>query len=122
MSLNNAASIQEVLETDHVISAGSTSTVAAAIPAHSIVWGVTGRVLTGITGTLSNWRLGISAANNRYGSGLGLAQGAWVRGLTGSPQTYYSDTDLILTGDGGDFTSGEVRLAVHLLRLTLPVP
>lgn len=120
LSANNAATIQEVLEYDHVIGAGTTSSIAAAIPAHSIVLGVTGRVLTAISGTLGSWRLGVVTSDNRYGSGLGVSQGAWVRGLTGSPQTYFSATDLLLTGESGDFAGGEVRFAVHLLRLNLP--
>ena len=120
LSANNAATVQEVLEFDHVIGAGTTSVATAAIPAHSIVLGVTGRVLTAISGTLGSWRLGVATSDNRYGSGLGVSQGAWVRGLTGSPQTYYSATDLLLTGESGDFAGGEVRFAVHLPRLNLP--
>ncbi|MBV1866699.1 MAG: DUF2793 domain-containing protein [Marinosulfonomonas sp.] len=120
LSSNNAATVQEVLEYDHVIGAGTTSSLVAAIPAHSIVLGVTGRVLTAISGTLSSWRLGVATSDNRYGGSLGVSQGAWVRGLTGSPQTYYSATDLLLSGEGGDFAGGEVRMAVHLLRLNLP--
>ena len=40
--------------------------------------------------------------------------------LTSTPQTYYSDTDLLLTGEGGDFAGGDIRLAVHLMNLTIP--
>lgn len=73
-----------------------------------------------ISGTLTTWRLGVASSDNRYGGNLGWAQGAWVRGLTSTPQTYYSDTDLLLTGEGGDFAGGTVRLAVHLMNLTIP--
>jgi hypothetical protein len=120
MSENGAATVHEVVEIDHVVSAGATSAVVAALPAFSTVIGVTGRVLTTLAGTLTGWRLGIAASDNRYGSTLGLSQGAWARGLTSTPLTYYSDTDLLLTGEAGDFASGEVRLAIHLMRLALP--
>ena len=120
LSPKNAATSFEVVELDHVVTAGTTNAVAAAIPAHSIVFGVTGRVTTAITGTLTSWRLGVAGSDNRYGSGLGLGQGSWLRGLTGAPQAYYADTDLLLTGEGGDFADGGLRLSVHLMRLGLP--
>lgn len=120
MSLNRAATVQQVIEIDHVLSAGPINTVSAAIPAHAMVIGVTGRVTTAVTGTLTDWRLGVSGSDNRYGSGLGLTLGAWVRGLTTAPQTYFTDTDLVLTGNGGDFASGTIRLAIHLIRLNIP--
>ena len=85
-----------------------------------MVIGVTGRVSGTISGALSGWRLGISGADNRYGSGLGLNVGSWIRGLTGAPVTYYADTDLLLTPEGGDFAGGSVRICVHLLQLELP--
>ncbi len=122
LSVNNAATVHEVLEIDHVLGAGTTDTVPAAIPAMAMVLGVTGRVTTALSGTLASWRIGVAGSDNRYGSGLGLAQGAWVRGLTSAPQTYYSDTDLLLSGETGDFAGGEVRLAIHLMRLTIPSP
>ncbi len=120
LSANNAATVHEVVEIDHVLSAGPTDTVGAALPAGSVVIGVTGRVTAAIGGTLGSWRVGVAGSDNRYGSGIGLAQGAWVRGLTASPQAYYGDTDLLLTGEGGDFASGSIRFAVHLWRLNLP--
>lgn len=120
LSQNGAVTVHEVIEIDHVVSTGATSPVTAAIPAFSTVIGVTGRVLTTMAGTLTGWKLGVTASDNRYGSSLGLAQGAWVRGLTSTPQTYYADTDLLLTGETGDFAFGEVRLAIHLMRLGLP--
>lgn len=113
VSAGGAATIARVVEIDHALSAGATSTVSAAIPAQMVVYGVTGRVVSAIEGTLSAWRLGVQGSDNRYGSGLGLGQNSFVRGLTGQPQTYYGDTDLILSAEGGDFTGGLVRLAVH---------
>ena len=120
LSTNGAATVHQVLEIDHTLVAGPTDTVVAAIPAFSTVIGVTGRITTSVTGTLTGWRLGVAASDNRYGSGLGLALGAWVRGISSSPLTYYSDTDLLLTGEGGDFSAGQIRLAVHLMRLEIP--
>lgn len=118
-SAGGAATVQEVLEVDHTLAAGASSTVSAAIPAGAMVLGVTGRVIAAIGGA-SGWRLGVSGSDNRYGAGLGTAQGSFASGLTGSPVAYYSDTDLVLTAEGGSFTGGTVRLAVHLMRLVPP--
>lgn len=120
LSPAGAGMMMEVTEIDHVLSAGTSNTVSAAIPDGAIVFGVTGRVISQITGTLGAFRIGVSGSDNRYGSGIGLATGSWMRGMTGTPMTYYGDTDLLLTGEGGDFASGTLRLAVHFMRLAIP--
>ena len=120
LSPSGAGMIQRTIEIDHVIGAGATSNVPFALPAQSVVFGVTGRVTTAITGTATGFSLGVAASSNRYGSGLSLPQGSWLRGLTGTPVTYYGSEDLILTAEGGNFAGGEIRLAVHCLQFALP--
>ena len=110
----------EIIEMDVPISAGPSVTTVATIPANTVVFGVSGRVNTAITGTLTDWELGVAGATNRYGSGLGLGAGSWANGLTGQPMAYYSATSLLLSATGGDFASGHVTLAVHLYRQTPP--
>lgn len=117
---SGAGMVSRTIEVDHIITAGATSNVSLALPGQSVVFAVTGRVLADITGTATGFSLGVAASNNRYGTGLSLPQGSWLRGLTGAPVTYYSDEDLILTAEGGTFTAGEIRLAVHCLQFTLP--
>lgn len=117
---NGAATQSDIIEIDHVLGAGASSSVVAAIPALAQVIGVTGRVTTAFTGTATNWRLGVAGSDNRYGSGLGLGLNSFVLGMSGAPVTYYSATDLLLTGEGGDFAAGEIRLAVHYVTLTPP--
>lgn len=109
-----------VKEIDHSVSAGTTSSISYAVPGQAIVYGVTGRVTSDITGTLTSYSVGVSSSTTRYGSGLSLASGSWMRGLTGTPLTYYADEDLILTAEGGDFASGDIRLAIHYATLSLP--
>lgn len=120
IAASGAATVHEVIEFDHAIAAGTANTIAAAIPASAIVLGVTARVTSAVSGTLASWRIGVGGADDRYGTGYGLPAGSWARGLTGSPLAYYSPTDLLLTGEGGDFSAGTLRLAVHLLKLELP--
>ncbi|MCA0044709.1 DUF2793 domain-containing protein [Celeribacter litoreus] len=121
LSANGAGMIHKVIEVDHTLSAGASSAVSYALPAQSVVYGVTGRVLSDITGTgLTGFSLGVASSANRYGSGLSLSAGSWLRGLTGTPITYYSAEDLLLTAEGGDFAGGDIRLAIHCAQFALP--
>jgi hypothetical protein len=116
-----AATLLRIAEFDHAIDGGGSST-GPTIPGGAQVFGITGRVTAAITGTLGSWRLGVSGAADRYGTGLGLAKNSYVRGISGSPVTYYSDTVLVLTAEGGLFASGSVRLCIHYLELLPPRP
>ena len=120
LSANGAGFVHRTIEVDHAVQAGATSLVIGAIPENTIVYGVTGRVLSGIGGA-TGLEIGVAGATDRYGSGIGTTSGAWLRGLTGSPLTYYASTDLILTALGGGFDgTGALRVAVHFAELTLP--
>ncbi|MCY4179227.1 MAG: DUF2793 domain-containing protein, partial [Litoreibacter sp.] len=108
---SGAAMRGEIIEFDHVLTGGAGSEdTAVVIPAQTCVWGVTGRVLSEFTGGLSDWSLGVAGSDDRYGSGLGKGTGAWLRGLTGQPVTYYNDTPLRLTANGGSFSGGAALL------------
>lgn len=122
MTPNGAASLIEVREIDVAVTAGTSVITSAIIPAASLVLGISGLVTQTVTGTLSSWKLGVPGGPGRYGTGIGLAFGSSVQGLSGQPQAYYSDTPLWIEADGGAFAGGEMRLAVHLFRMTLPRP
>jgi hypothetical protein len=112
-----------VVEHDHPVSTGSVSVTPPLLPADSIVFGLTGRVLLDLGGTAASFRIGIGGESpDRYGSGIGTQAGSWFRGVTGTPLAYYSDTALTITGEGGGFAGGLVRIAVHLAELGLPRP
>lgn len=120
VSAHGAAFVHRSIEIDHAVAAGSTSTVVGAIPGDSIVYGVTGRVIEAVGGVAS-LGVGVSGSAARYGSGIGPVPGAYVRGLTGNPLTYYPPTDLLLSAEGGSFDgTGRIRLVVHYAQLTLP--
>lgn len=119
-SFHGAGFIQRSVEIDHQISSGTSSIVGSALPANSVVYGVTGRVAS-VIGGATTMEMGVAESTNRYGSGIGTDEGSWARGLTGSPLTYYSATDLILTATGGTFDgTGVFRVAIHYVELTLP--
>ncbi len=108
-----------VLETEARCASGSFVNAAASIPSHSIVLGISGRVVEAITGP-SSWQIGVAGSANRYGSGLGVQKNSHALGLTGQPQTYYSDTPVRITATGGAFRGGLIRLAIHRIHLTPP--
>ena len=119
-SANGAGFLHRTIEVDHALGAGATSTVPDLLPAGSIVYGITARVVSAIGGAAS-LEIGVSGATDRYGSGIGLSAGAWARGITGSPLAYYSDTSVLLTAAGGTFDgSGIIRIAAHVAELSLP--
>jgi hypothetical protein len=119
-SAHGAGFLHRTIEVDHSVAAGATSTVADLLPAGSIVYGITARVVSAIGGAAS-LEIGVSGATDRYGSQIGLSAGAWARGITGSPLAYYSDTSVLLTSAGGAFDgSGVIRIAAHVAELSLP--
>jgi len=118
---SGAVSAFEAIEISHSVTAGTTSTTNALIPANTLVFGVTGRVTSAFTGTATSWQLGVSGSSNRYGSGLGTGAGSYAQGLTASPLAYYADTALVLTATSGLFDGGgAVTLVAHVFRMTPP--
>lgn len=113
--------ITGLAEAEVSLSAGPGFETPVLIPAGAMVIGAVARVTETMTGTLSTWRLGTDGATNRFGQGLGIAEGSWGRGILGAPMTYYQPEYLIMTAEGGEFAGGRVRLAVHWLELGLPV-
>ena len=119
VSAAGAATVQRVVEIDHTLAAGGSSTTVAVIPDKAVVLGVTGRVTTAITGA-TGWSLGVAGDTGRYGTAYGAALGAFAHGVTGQPQAYYGGTALEITAEGGAFTGGAVRLAVHCQEIVPP--
>ncbi|MEL7459764.1 MAG: DUF2793 domain-containing protein [Pseudomonadota bacterium] len=121
VSASGAGMSFQSVEIDHNVGAGATSTTAAFIPSGALVFAVTGRVVADITGGATSFELGVAGQSaNRYGSGIGVATGSWLRGVTSAPVAYYADTALTLTATGGSFAGGSLRLVAHLAEFSLP--
>jgi len=88
------------------------------IPDRSIVLGVSTRVVTAITGAAS-FDCGVAGETEKFGVALGVAAGSANVGVIG-PQAFSADTPIVLTAQGGSFTSGVVRIAIHHLTLGAP--
>ncbi|MEM9715875.1 MAG: DUF2793 domain-containing protein [Pseudomonadota bacterium] len=121
VSVEGAGTAVKTVVHDHVVSAGSTNQTDPILPNHGHVLAVSGRIISEITAdTGSDWQLGVTGSDNRYGSGLGFAAGSYVKGLTGTGVSYYAPTPLLLTCNGGVFTGGTIRFAIHYIDFDVP--
>ncbi|WP_372840295.1 DUF2793 domain-containing protein [Phaeovulum sp.] len=121
MSAHGAGLMLGVAEIDHTIAPGETSSTTVLIPSHAMVIGVSARVVSEITGTMTSWQLGNAGAPDRFGAGLGLAAESWARGMLSQPMTFWAPEPLLLTATGGSFAGGKVRLAAHFMEISLPM-
>ncbi len=120
-ALSGAGTAFGLLVADVAIAAGAGFDAALSIPDRAVVFGVTGRVTTEITGSaVTGWRVGVSGFADRYGTGIGLAVDSTLVGVSGTPVAYYGATPLRIEAEGGAFAGGAVRLAIHFLALTPP--
>jgi len=112
----------DMLEFEHVITAGSSNATSVQIPPGSMVAMVAFRVSEDIvTDGTSSWRLGISNAVTRYGSGYALSQNANDVGGENKTMFYYPSTkSLYISPTAGDFVSGKIIFTIYLLKFGLP--
>ena len=75
--------------------------------------------LVSLTGA-SSYDCGIAGEPSKFGGSLGAAAGSTNSGVIG-PTAFYSDTPIRLTANGGNFTGGKVRIAVHTLTCGVPL-
>ncbi|WBU57543.1 DUF2793 domain-containing protein [Paracoccus sediminicola] len=115
-----SALVARCAETECEITAGAEVTTDLILPHAAMVIGVTARVTEAISGTLTSWKMGSDGSLDRFGSGLGTAEGSWARGMLSQPVTYWQPRPVLLTAVGGAFAGGRLRIAAHWLELTLP--
>ncbi|MEM0977265.1 MAG: DUF2793 domain-containing protein [Pseudomonadota bacterium] len=121
VSKDGATFSMKVLTFDEVLTSGATVTTVGHIPADAHVIAVSSRIIGEITtDTGTSWKYGVAGGDDRYGNGLGFAVDTSAKGISGSGVTYYSSTPLLLTCDGGAFTGGSIRFAVHYWAVTPP--
>lgn len=108
----NGAQMQfHVLEENITGLSGADVDSTIVIPNGAIVFNVSMRVTTTITGATS-FSVGVSGNTGQFGSGLSLPAASNNLGVIG-PTAFYSDTPVKLTSAGGNFTGGAVRIAIH---------
>lgn len=107
-----------VLETELSGLSGSHVDTPPLIPNRAVVFGVSCRTITQITGAAS-YDCGLSGEPSKFGGSLGVAEGASNAGVIG-PTAFYAETAVRLTANGGAFSGGAVRIAVHCLLPVVP--
>lgn len=110
-----ARTMFRILEEQHTLALAATSDTVIQIPDRAIVFGVTVRVQTAITGATS-YNCGIAGEASKYGGSLGIAAGSNNIGVTG-PTAFYANTPIRFAAVGGNFTGGVIRVAIHYLTL-----
>jgi hypothetical protein len=117
VSPNGATIGFQVLE-EEVTLAGATTDTAIEIPDRAIVFAVTTRTTETVTGA-SSYDCGIAGETDRFGASLGAAAGSTNSGVVG-PTAFYAATPVRLTANGGSFTGGKVRAAIHFMLCGVP--
>lgn len=107
-----------LLEEELSALSGASVQTTISIPNRAIVLGVSVRTSGAISGA-SSFDCGIAGETSKFGGSLGIATGASNVGVIG-PQAFYADTPVILTANGGDFTGGSVRVAIHAVMPEAP--
>jgi hypothetical protein len=117
-SPHGASTMFDIFEETVAAMSGVTRDTLIRIPDRAIVLGVSTRVLTTITGAAS-FDCGFAGEPGKFGAALGVAAGSSNAGVIG-PQAFYAGTPVTLTANGGSFTGGAVRIAIHVMTLGVP--
>ena len=88
------------------------------IPNRAIVFCVSTRTVTAITGAAS-YDCGLAGERSKFGGSLSIAAGSNNAGVIG-PTAFYADTPVRLSANGGNFTGGAVRVAIHYILPRVP--
>jgi len=116
-ALGGATGVAVLEETLSGLSGASVNSTIT-IPDRAICLGVSTRTVVAITGATS-FDCGISGQNSKFGGSLSVSAGGTNKGVIG-PEAFYSATPVRLTANGGSFTGGTVRIAIHYLTVGLP--
>lgn len=107
----------QVIDEEITVSGASVDTTIT-IPDRAIVFAVSSRTTLTITGATS-YECGVAAEAGKFGSLLGIAAGSSNSGVVG-PTAYFTPTAIRLTANGGTFTGGQVRIAIHFMLCGVP--
>jgi len=84
------------------------------IPNRAIVFAVSSRTVTVISGAPSYGIGTVGGGSTQFGALLGATAGSTNSGIIG-PTAFYSATNIAIAATSGSFTSGSVRIAIHYL-------
>ena len=119
VTANGASSALMAVEEELIGLSGAAVSSTIVIPSRCVLQGVSVRTTADITGAASFDCGPAGGSANAYGGSLGIATGSTNIGVIG-PTAFYSDTAVTLTANGGSFTGGSARIALHYLAFTAP--
>jgi hypothetical protein len=112
---NGAGMTFETIEQLVTLASGTSVTATVPIPANCILFGVSTRVVTSVTGAPA-FNVGVAGNATLFGGTLGVTAGGTNFGLIG-PTPEYAAVSLLVASTGAAFTGGTIRLAMHFLVL-----
>lgn len=116
-SPNGATMVLGIAE-EELTMTGADVTSTVVFPNRSIIQAVSVYVTSDITGATS-YDCGLASEVSKFGGTLGIANGSNNVGVIG-PTAVYSDTSIVLTANGSNFTGGTVRVALQYIQMTAP--
>jgi hypothetical protein len=117
-SASGAATVFPAPLEEEITVDGATTDTTIEIPDRAIVFAVTTRTTEAITGATS-YDCGIVGETDKFGATLGIALDSTNSGVI-APTAYYAATAVRLTANGGNFSGGKVRVAIHYMLCTAP--
>jgi hypothetical protein len=101
---------------------GATTDTTITFPNQCLIFGVSLRVVTLITGSgVTSFDIGrVGGAANEFGNDVGLTAGTTNQGLLGNPSGNYASTAVRITANGGTFSGGTVRVQINYLLCNPP--
>lgn len=115
---NGAVTAVQMREEEISLS-GASADSSIVIGAGEIVLGVTSRTTETVTGA-SSYDCGIAGNIGKFGTVLSVGAGATHAG-TISPERFAASAAVRISANGGSFTGGKVRLAIHVLTCSPPL-
>ena len=82
------------------------------IPSRAIVFAVSSRTVTAISGAPSYGVGPVGGSETQFGGALGITAGSTNSGVIG-PSAFYEATNIAITATSATFTGGAVRIAIH---------
>ena len=115
-----ATTLLKTKTTESATLSGATSTVTGAVPAGSLLLGISMRVLVAVTGATSI-DVGDGVDADLYGDNVGITVGTTSKfnNHTANPVKVVgaAAADVVLTGVGGSFTAGKVAITAHYIEI-----
>lgn len=98
---------------------GSVFSFDTSLGTDTVVVGASGVVLETLTGSLTSWSVGAGFNATRHAGDIGLEVGAsFARAYV--PMLASAEPSIRISSNGGNFATGRVAIALHLLKIAAP--